>query len=205
MYIHLIRDISVMTVGAVSLYQYSTSYNYDTTSQYKYFGMVVSDERLQQLMLKYGIIETGDSKNDLDALYKAMYPNAVSQATAASQANQVNPAAKEPSKTAETNGATASIPWANLMGQVGLVPTGDLAVDYVAFGNKLAVMQASATTQDQKANIWLLQAEAAIVFTPPTSTTTALASSSAPPQPQTAARASGADIQAQLNKLLLVF
>lgn len=205
MYIHLIRDISVMTVGAVSLYQYSTSYNYDTTSQYKYFGMVVSDERLQQLMVKYGIIETGDSKNDLDALYKAMYPNAVTQATTAAQASQTKQAAPQ-TKTAETNGATATIPWANLMAQVGLVPTGDLATDYVAFGNKLSVMQASATTQDQKANIGLLQAEAAIVFTPPTNATTALASSSAPQsQAQAPSRVSGADIQAQLNKLYLMF
>lgn len=204
MYIHLTRDDVDMTVGAVSLYQYSGNYNYDTTTQYKYFGMAVSDDRLQQLMVRYGILQTGDSKKDLEALYQAMYPNATSQATKAAQSGQ-QPQKPQTPQAAETTGTTASIPWSNLMGQVGLIATGELAIDIEAFKIKMNAMQVSATTPEQKASIGLLQAEAAIVFVQPSETTKTASAAVSQSQPPTLTRASGADIQAQLNKLLMVF
>jgi len=211
MYIHQIRDDAVMTVGAVTPYQYATSYNYDATSQYKFFGTTVSNERLQQLMQQYGIMQTGDSQIDLDALFQAMYPNAVSDVTSAAQSSQAPQKTEGPEKNTKTQEAAATeVPWANLMGQVGLVATGDLATDYEAFNTKLTAMQLSATTPEQKATIGLLQAESTIVFVAPSDSSTAATAASSSsekqqPQAQSQPNISGADIQAQLNKILLGF
>ena len=191
-----------MTISAVSSLQYSSSYNYDTNTQYKYFGFAVSDERLKQLMSQYGIIQTGNSQMDLDALYQAMYPNAVSEATTTAKSNLIPQQASQQNKTAETAGSTANLPWSDIMGQVGLAPTGDFVTDYTAFSDKLTTMQASATTQDQKASIGLLQAEAAIVFVQPNEPVK-LASAAQSMQQQPQSQVTGADIQAQLNRMFL--
>ncbi len=165
-----------MTVGAVSS---SYSYSYATSFQYQFFGTVVSDERIQELMKLYGIQQSGNKEYDLQALYKAMLSSAKIDANDASAQQPVQAGAQ-----------SANVPWATLMNQVGLAVTGDFTTDYQLFNNKISTMQLSATSAKDKAFINQLVSEAQIVFVPPTS------SGPAP-------KASGADILAQLNKMYM--
>lgn len=167
-----------MTVGAVSS---SYSYSYATSFQYQYFGTVVSDERIQELMQQYGIQQTGDKQDDLQALYKAMLSSA--------QINAANASAQQP---VQANAQSASAPWATLMNQVGLSVSGDFSTDYQTFNSKISTMQLSATSAHDKAIINQLVAEAQIVFVPPSA-----------PSGNTR-MASGADILAQLNKMYML-
>lgn len=195
MYIQL--GIFAMVVGVVNPIQYSS------IEQYKYFSASVSDARLQQLMVDYGVQVTGDADKDLQALYSAMYgvaeqdllygmspsTSSVAQANQASQAQQQQP-------------QSDNVPWATLMNLVGLYPTGDFQSDYVAFNNQIQVMQASATSPDQKAMIAQLQAQAQIVFVQPDQTS--IQQGQQPAVQQSQPTASGADITAMLNQLFMV-
>lgn len=173
-----------MTIGAVSSYQYSSNV------QYQYFGTTVSTDRLTQLMEEYGVQKTGDSQTDLQALYQAMYSTASTEVTESQKGAQNN------NSSNASDGSSTNIPWASLMGQVGLMATGDLATDYATFNSKISEMQSSATSQDQQASVSLLQAEASTVFVQQSG---AAGASSQGQQTQV----SGADITAQLNKLYL--
>lgn len=186
-----------MTIGAVSSIN---SYRYSTSVEYKYFGTTFSDQNLQDLMRQYGIIQTGDSDVDLKALYQAMYSSATSQATAASASKNSHLAKPEEIQAQAAQNAN-NVPWATLMNQVGLSPTGDLATDLTAFNNKISQMMASATTQQEKANLYQLAAEASIVFVQPES----VSQSNVSVQSSSLSHSiSGADIMARLNKLMMV-
>lgn len=184
-----------MTIGAVS--SVNSYYQYSSSVQYNYFSTTVSADRLQDLMKQYGIQQTGDPDADIRALYQVMYSTAAADVQYNTPAKEVKH--KEHSQPTEA-AASTDVPWATLMNQVGLSATGDLATDYLAFSNKIAVMQASATTPQQKADISQLVAQATIVFVQPESTQAA-------PQTQTSyqpQKASGADITAMLNRLYTV-
>lgn len=184
-----------MTIGAVS--SISSYYQYSSYEQYKYFGTTISEERLQYLMWEYGIQKTGDAYTDIKTLYQVMYGSAAANVQENTPAKEVKH--KQNSQPTEA-AASTNVPWATLMNQVGLSATGDLATDYQAFSNRISLMQASATTPQQKADIGQLVAEAAIVFVQPESTQAA-------PQTQTTyqpQKASGADIAAMLNRLYAV-
>lgn len=168
-----------MTVGAIS-----SNYIYSTAIQYQYFGTDISDDKIKDLMRAYGIMTTGNAEFDIQSLYDAM--------KAAASGNLKN---AQPS-TPEAIGITANVPWADLMNQVGLSPLGDLETDYNAFIQQINLMQISATSPQEKANVAQLQAQAAIVFIDNTN----LQSSGSSQKPQI----SGADILAQLNKLYLM-
>lgn len=186
-----------MTIGAVSSIN---SYRYSTSVEYKYFGTTFSDQSLQDLMRQYGIIQTGDSDVDLKALYQAMYSSATTQAkgvNASKNSHQVKPEENQAQAAQNAN----NVPWATLMNQVGLSPTGDLATDLGAFNNKISQMMASATTQQEKANLYQLAAEASIVFVQPES---ASQSNTSVQSSSLSHLISGADIMARLNKLMMV-
>lgn len=200
-----IRD-DFMSVNAIS------SYNYSSSVQYKYFHAVISDAQLKDLFVKYGIIPTGNADTDLDNLYQAMYPKAVVEAaqvngsTSSSQQSQSVQSNQKPSQATEAQNSS-NVPWANLMSQVGLPTTGDLATDYTAFSDKISAMQSSAAISPQdQAQIGMLLAEASIVFVQPNSSTQSAsqASSSQPSQQQQLQAPTGADIQAQLNKMYIL-
>lgn len=185
-----------MTIGAVS---FINSYRYSTLVEYKYFGTTFSDQNIQDLMRQYGIIQTGDSDVDLKALYQAMYSSATSQATAADASKNLHRVKPEENQAQDAQNAN-NVPWTTLMNQVGLSPTGDLATDLTTFNNKISQMMASATTQQEKANLYQLAAEASIVFVQPVS-----ASQSSSTQASSLSHSiSGADIMARLNKLMVV-
>lgn len=165
-----------MTIGAISSTTYSTSV------QYQYFGTTVSDDRIKDLLNQYGVQSTGDATTDLQSLYEAMQSAASNNVKGAQEKQQQAPT------------AASNVPWADLLNQVGLSPSGDLDTDYNAFTQQIYMMQISATSPQDKANVAQLQAQAQIVFIDNQS------SSSSQSTPQV----SGADIVAQLNKMLLM-
>lgn len=176
-----------MSVNAISSFSYSSSI------QYQYFGMSISNEQLQTLMEKYGIIQTGDSYTDIRALYQAMYSDAKSTVTQ-SEAATGNQQQTGSSQSAQED--PNSVPWANLMSQIGLSATGDINKDYASFNDKISAMQSSpALSQQDKATINQLASEASIVFVQQNTSSTSSTQNSQPPSP------TGADIQAQLNKM----
>lgn len=185
-----------MTIGAVSsvsLYQYATSV------EYQYFGTTFSDQTLQSLMDQYGIVQTGDSVIDIYALYQAM-SSAVTATNDAKAAS--NPQRSDDKSQPAIVQDPSNAPWANLMNQIGLSPTGNLSTDLTAFINKIQFMQTMATSQQDKASLYQLEAEANIVFAQPYQQIQSVSSpqqSSSHSQPNI----SGADIMAQLNKIIL--
>lgn len=183
-----------MTVGYVNPIQYSS------ITQYKYFSASVSDIRLQNLMVEYGIQVTGDADKDLRALYSAMYDEAASDVEyeMPAGANAVSQPVQQSSQPQQTT----NVPWATVMNLVGLSPTGDLSKDYTAFNNTIQTMQTSATSPQGKANIAQLQAVAQMVFVQPDQGVAQQVQQQAPQQsPPTV---SGAQITAMLNQLFLV-
>lgn len=189
-----------MNIGAIGTNSISSLYS--TSTEYKYFGTTISSDRLQDLMERYGIIQTGDSETDLRALYQAMMGDAVSELKNAQTATNTRSKVGEPSQLTQAQNAS-NVPWATLMGQIGLSVTGDFATDYQAFNSKISVMNASATTPQDKASINQLVAQATVVFIQP-SQSTAQASSLQPQGQNSQPQFTGADIQAQLNRLFLV-
>lgn len=175
-----------MTVGFVTPIQYSS------IEQYRYFSASVSDIRLQNLMVEYGIQITGDADQDLQALYSAMYSEAASDV-----AYQAPVVSNQPVQQQNQPPQTTNVPWANLMNLVGLSPMGDLSTDYAAFNNRIQAMSASATSAQDKANIAQLQAEAQVVFVQPSQ------GQQQSPQ-QSPPTISGAQITAMLNQLFMV-
>lgn len=177
LYVYTFRDVVVMTIGAVSLTNYSASL------QSQYFGTTVSADRIKDLLNEYGIQTTGDASIDMQNLYEAMFSAA---------SNSVKNTLQQNSQP-EVIGNSANVPWAALMSQVGLSLTGDINTDYNAFMQKIFSLQLSATSPQDQANMAQLQAEADIVFVQSTTS-----------QDQSSPQASGADILAQLNKMYLM-
>lgn len=170
----------IMTIGAISSYNYSSSY------QISFFGTSISASRIAELMDKYNIEQTGDQYADLQALYNAMAAEATQTAVKASTQNSTE-------KKVETNQAP---PWSNIMAQVGLELTGSKETDHYNFNQRISQLLTSATTPQNKATIQQLQAEAAIVFTQQLQESDS--------STKTKSNASGADILAQINKMFLM-
>lgn len=182
-----------MTVGVVNPIQYSS------IEQYRYFSASVSNARLQQLMVDYGVQITGDADQDLLALYSAMY-GVAEQDVAYGMAPAVS-SVGQPVQQQNQPPQTTNVPWANLMDLVGLSPMGDLSTDYAAFNNRIQAMSASATSAQDKANIAQLQAEAQVVFVQPSQGQQQSPQQGTQQGPPTV---SGAQITAMLNQLFMV-
>ena len=170
-------------------------YSYSTYNQNMLFGANISDVDLQLLFEKYGILPTGDSQADLQALYNAMYPEAqaIANASQASSSTQ--------SQASQSQQSTTNVSWANLMNQMDIETTGNLAKDYSAFSKKISAMKVSATTSQDKATISMLEAQTRVVFVQQDQS---VIGTSLPQSEIQKPSASGADIQAVLNKLFLL-
>lgn len=193
-------------VVAISAYS-NNLYAYSSTIVFEYFGTNISGKDLQALMEQYGIYQTGDTDADIKALYDAMYADAKKQVKSSQPSTSTNNIQKpQPSNQEAGVSNSSNVPWANLMSKVGLYATGNLTADYQAFSDKISKMMSSATlSQRDKANIAQLIAEASIVFVQPNSATQASSASSQTQQPaQTVKPISGADIMAQLNKMIML-
>lgn len=193
-------------VIAISAYS-NNMYAYSSNVVYEYFGTNISGKQLQDLMEQYGIYQTGDSDTDIKALYDAMYADAKNQVNSSQPSTSTNNTQKtQPSNQGAGVSDSSNVPWANLMSQVGLFATGNLTTDYEAFSDKISKMISSATlSQQDRANIAQLIAEASMVFVQPNSSTQASSASAQAQQPaQTVQPISGADIMAQLNKMIML-
>jgi len=176
-----------MSIGAVSsINRYSRAY------ESALFGTTVSNQRLDELMQEYGIIQTGDSYVDLLELYNAMYKAAQTTVTAAATKRQTG----RPPEPITTN--TIAVPWQSLMVQVGLETTGDVAVDYAAFNRQIFFMQGAVRSKQDEADIAALFAQANISFNQQTQQM-GITGSGATKLPSI----SGADIVAQMNRMFM--
>ena len=185
-----------MSVGSIS-----ANPLYTLSIQCRYFGTAISEDKIKDLMTQYGIKPSGNASYDVQALYDAMYTEASSdvkmaQASFNTQSSQSSQQSSQP----EVVGSTADVPWANLMSQVGVPLTGTFEGDYNAFNQRINAMSIAATTQQEKASIDQLEAEASIVFVQPDQPSQASSQTDSKPQQQV----SGADIIAQLNKMYLL-
>lgn len=184
-----------MTISAIS-----SNYSYFQKYQDQFFGGTISVSQFEFLMRKYGVKESGDTYKDVQALYQAMYASADSEVIAASTPSiQNQPKVQKPSQATDAQNSS-NVPWASLMGQVGLTVTGDLDKDYAAFTAKISTMQASAAQSPKdQAMINQLIAEAGVVFVQQDQSSTQ-ATSQSQSNAQTPS-VSGVDILAQLNRM----
>lgn len=164
---------------------------YTGAYQSQFFSSTISPDQLYDLMKQYGVLETGDEYTDTKNLYQAMYNyySQVMNSTTYEIPNQSN---------------KSTVPWAHLMEQIGLLPTGDMNKDYSAFMAKINELQGRGNVQNTEGiqdpkgaqgpteNLDNLVSESRYAFQAPylgTLSTT---------------QVSGADIVAALNKAFLM-
>lgn len=166
-----------MTVGAVN-----GVYQYNSNAIFQMFSVSVSPDRINELMKKYGVMATGNEYTDLRALFQAMF-NYFSR--------QIDNSLSNPSGQVAQQAASA-VPWAPLMHAVGLKPTGNLYDDHNKFNVKINELEKTSYGNSDKEYYKGLKKEAPYVFVEP---------HQAPPA---APQASGAEIMAAMNRMLLV-
>ena len=104
-------------------------YSYSSANIYSYLGRVPTNYRaLQDAFREYGIRPTGNAY-DLKRLKNAMYEEYSSQV-------------KEQINNQQEN--KNQVPWAGLLTQIGIQPTGDYAKDKQAFDNAINLLSQSA-------------------------------------------------------------
>lgn len=178
----------------------SSNFYYSPSVQYEYFGTTVSESRIQDLMRMYGIEQSGDSEYDMRALYSAMYSMASNQLDALQAVYNRQQQVQESDETKAQD--SGSVPWADLMGQVGLPVTGVYDTDYDAFNMQIFSMKMSAAKDPQQlASVAQLEAQASVVFVKPDQSADQSASQGTS-LPSTAS-VSGYEILAALNKMYI--
>lgn len=140
-----------MQVEAINgVYQYTSVY------QAQFLPSNITNEEVNALMHRYGVKQTGNEYADLKSLYEAMFQDIAR--------NGELPGVQ----TEAQKGQGSQVPpWAYVMQQIGLNPTGSFSSDYSLFMNTLNSMQASAKTPAEKSKLNLLQQMAAQVFIQP--------------------------------------
>ncbi len=124
-------------------------YSYSSSNIYSYLGRVPTSQRaLQDAFREYGIRPTGNDY-DLKRLKNAMYEDYSAQVQ-----EQIN------NQNAQKN----DVPWAGLLTQIGIQPTGDYAKDKSAFDNAINLLSQSAIDGQAMAYFAGLRSEAQRVF-----------------------------------------
>ena len=124
-------------------------YAYSSSNIYSYLGRVPSSNMaLQDAFREFGIRPTGNAY-DLKRLKNAMYEEYSTQVK-----EQIN---NQQEKKNE-------IPWAGLLSQIGIQPTGDYEKDYAAFNNAIQLLSQSAIDGQAMAYFAGLRSEAQKVF-----------------------------------------
>lgn len=122
---------------------------------YSYFGNTVSTDKFDSLLRRYGIIPSGVVDHDVQALYNAMHGSA---------ANKINSTLSQ-NKPVDESSNMRTVPWADVMGQIGLVASGEIGEDQSRFYSKISEMrQSGASSAAQQAYLNQLLAQAGIVF-----------------------------------------
>ena len=124
-------------------------YSYTSANIYSYLGRVpTSNAALKEAFREFGITPTGNN-SDLKRLKNAMYEEYSTQVK-----EQID------NQNAEKN----VVPWAGLLSQIGIQPTGDYDTDYAAFNNAIQLLSQSAIDGQAMAYFAGLRSEAQRVF-----------------------------------------
>lgn len=124
-------------------------YSYNSTNIYSYLGRVpASKTGLQQAFREYGIRPTGNDY-DLKRLKNAMYEEYSAQVQ-----EQINNQQEQKNV----------VPWAGLLTQIGIQPTGNYEKDRAAFDNAIHLLSQSAMDGQAMAYFAGLKSEAQKVF-----------------------------------------
>lgn len=124
-------------------------YNYTSANIYSYLGRVpTSNAALQEAFDDFGVTPTG-STSDLTKLKNAMYEEYSTQVK-----EQIN----------NQNEEKRVVPWAGLLSQIGIQPTGDYEKDYAAFNDAIHLLSQSAIDGQAMAYFAGLRSEAQRVF-----------------------------------------
>ena len=124
-------------------------YSYSSANIYSYLGRVpVNNRALQDAFREYGINPTGNDY-DLKRLKNAMYEEYSTQVK-----EQID------NQQAEKN----VVPWAHLLTQIGIQPTGNLEEDRNAFNNAIQLLSQSAIDGQAMAYFAGLRTEAKCIF-----------------------------------------
>ena len=124
-------------------------YSYTSANIYSYLGRVpTTNAELKEAFREYGIRPTG-TVYDLKKLKKAMYEEYSAQVK-----EQINNQPEE----------KQVVPWAGLLSQIGIQPTGDYDKDYAAFNNAIQLLSQSAIDGQAMAYFAGLRSEAQSVF-----------------------------------------
>lgn len=124
-------------------------YSYTSANIYSYLGRVpTSSAALKEAFTEFGITPTGNDY-DLKKLKNAMYEEYSTQVK-----EQIN------NQNEEKN----VVPWAGLLSQIGIQPTGDYEKDYAAFNNAIQLLSQSAIDGQAMAYFAGLRSEAQRVF-----------------------------------------
>ena len=124
-------------------------YTYTSANIYSYLGRVpTTGVALQEAFKEYGIRPTG-TNSDLKRLKNAMYTE---------YSNQVQQQINNQQEDKQV------VPWASLLSQIGIQPTGDYDKDYAAFNNAIQLLSQSAIDGQAMAYFAGLRSEAQRVF-----------------------------------------
>ena len=124
-------------------------YTYTGSSIYSYLGrMPRNNTMLKEAFREYGIIPTG-KPSDLKRLENAMYREYTEQVK-----EQID----------NQNAQKQDVPWAGILSQIGIQPTGDYDKDYQAFNNAIQLLSQSAIDGQAMAYFAGLRSEAQRVF-----------------------------------------
>ena len=124
-------------------------YSYTSANIYSYLGRVPSSNaKLKEAFREFGVRPTGN-EYDLKRLKNAMYEEYSLQV-------------KEQINNQQENKQV--VPWAGLLSQIGIQPTGDYDKDYAAFNNAIQLLSQSAIDGQAMAYFAGLKSEAQKVF-----------------------------------------
>ena len=124
-------------------------YSYTSANIYSYLGRVpTSNAALQDAFREFGIRPTGNDY-DLKRLKNAMYEEYSTQVQ-----EQINNQQEQKNV----------VPWAGLLSQIGIQPTGDYDKDYAAFNDAIQLLSQSAIDGQAMAYFAGLRSEAQKVF-----------------------------------------
>lgn len=124
-------------------------YTYTSANIYSYLGRVpTSNAALKEAFREFGIAPTG-KESDLKRLENAMYREYSEQVK-----EQID----------NQNSAKNNVPWAGILSQIGIQPTGDYDKDYAAFNNAIQLLSQSAIDGQAMAYFAGLRSEAQRIF-----------------------------------------
>ena len=124
-------------------------YSYTSANIYSYLGRLpTNNAALKEAFREFGIAPTG-KESDLKRLENAMYREYSEQVR-----EQID------NQNSEKN----NVPWAGILSQIGIQPTGDYDTDYQAFNNAIQLLSQSAIDGQAMAYFAGLRSEAQSAF-----------------------------------------